>query len=276
MDYEYALKYPAKGDWTNRILIGSGLLIAAGIIGFFGYLGLAFLVGIFVLPLALVPRLLTDGYYVRVLRRTSHGDMEPPEFSDPGALAADGLRLLGIKLAYFSPLILLGGAAFGISFASIAAFPESEVGIVLMYLTMYIGMPILGMIGILVNYVASAGAANFAYEDDLMAAFDTGVLREVLTSKTWVIAFVIAWGVSMAAQYLSLGGLGYLLLIGFVVEFYVSVVGACIHGQAIAEIRGEGIGDPGSGDPADQPEPAAVDDTSWERVNDGGGIADDD
>jgi len=239
MDYEYALKYPARGDWAPRLLVGGGLLAATMLIVTVGYLGTLVLVGFLILPLALVPRLLVDGYYLRVLRNTIAGEAEPPSFEDPADLFVDGLKALGITVVYFLPLAVLAVVGFAVAVGLSAAFPDSSVGDVALFGMSYVVMPLLGFCGIVVRYFLAAGLANFAHEGDVRAAFDLGAVKELSTNTTWLVAWAIAWGISLAAGMLTLGGIGYLLLIGFAAEFYATVVGYQLYGQAFAEVRGE-------------------------------------
>jgi hypothetical protein len=264
MDYEHALKYPVRGDWVPRLLVGAGLLAVAVLTLTVAYLGMVVLVGFLILPLAIIPRVLVDGYYIRVLRNTIAGDAEPPSFEDPTDLFVDGLKSLGITIVYNLPVAIPAVAGFSVAFGLSVAFPDSSVGELAILGMSYVVMPILALCGMVVRYFLAAGLANFAHEDDVWAAFDVGAVRDVSTNATWLIAWAIAWGISLAAGMLNLGGFGYLLLIGFVAEFYASVVGYQLYGQAFAEVR-EDLDEWDADGEAVAAKPA---DPSWEPVDD--------
>lgn len=261
MDYEHALKYPARGDWVPRLLVGGGLLAATMLIATVGYLGTIVLVGFLILPLAIVPRLLVDGYHLRVLRNTIAGDAEPPSFEDPADLFVDGLKVLGITVVYFLPVAIPAVVGFAVAFGLAAAAPESSAAEFALFGMSYVVMPLLGLCGIVVRYFLAAGLANFAHEDDVRAAFDVGAVKEVSTNATWLIGWTVAWGISLAAGMLTMGGIGYLLLIGFAAEFYATVVGYQLYGQAFAEVRGDV-------DEWDSDGKAVTSDPAWEAVGD--------
>lgn len=235
MDYESALQYPARGDWFPRVLLGGGLLAVTGVLYLLGWFTTMFLVGFAILPLALIPYVLLHGYYVRVLRRTSHGDADPPGFDDPVSLFVDGLKGVGITLAYLSPVVVLAVVGFGVAVGLSVAYPDSSVGTVAFMAMAWIGAPILGLASIAINYFKAAGLASFAHEGDVRAAFDADRVEEASFSKTWFVAYVVGWGIGLAGNVLTLGGIGYLLLFGFFVQFYVGTVRYHVFGQAYAE-----------------------------------------
>ncbi|ARS90475.1 DUF4013 domain-containing protein [Natrarchaeobaculum aegyptiacum] len=82
---EDPLRYPLRGNWLERTLYGSALVVGS---------------------ILLVPLVVLAGYGVRVLETSLEGLEEPPAFDGWGSLLRRGAGAIAITLAYlFGPLL---------------------------------------------------------------------------------------------------------------------------------------------------------------------------
>lgn len=145
-------------DWIKKVLIGGVFMLLAGL---------------------LVGAVFVAGYGLRLLRRTARGEPRPlPEWDDLGGLFGDGLRPVGIYLAYALPvaivpmafLVIVGVAGAGLSRAGSHDASEAfgalmAMGFMGVYALMAVVMLALGL------YVPAA-LARFAMLERMGAAFE--------------------------------------------------------------------------------------------------------
>ncbi len=204
-----ALSYPRRDDdWLRTLLIGGVLLVLS--------------------PLVL-PALVVQGYLVRVLRGVIDGEVEPPVFDEWVEMLIDGLKLVVIQFVY--GLIPGALAVVGSLVAGFGAFAASQGGRAGAGLGAGVGLFVglifllVFLLALLVAFLTPAAVANFAREDDLMAAFDFGTVREVVTSRAYLVAvlYALAVGIVIAVVgvILSITVVGVLLLV--FVAFYGQV-----------------------------------------------------
>ncbi|MEF8780877.1 MAG: DUF4013 domain-containing protein [Haloferacaceae archaeon] len=191
-----AISYPrSNDDWLPTIAIGGILLI---------------------LQFLIVPVIVVQGYYVRVLRGVSRGESEAPSFTDWGDLLVDGLRLLVVGLGYGLligiPAVVLSAIAGG----GAAAIGGEGGGAIAVLVSL-----VVFVFSLVVSYVIPAAMANFATEDSIAAAFDFGTLREIVTTAEY--ARGILFGVLVAIVGGLVGALLSVVLIGIFVLFYVQI-----------------------------------------------------
>lgn len=199
---EDAIKYQTQGeDWVRRVLIGGGVL-AAGILLFF-------------LVVPLVAFITFNGYLLEVIRRVMRGETtNPPEWGelDLVAVTVNGLRHAviafgyGIVLLVLSalPVVLLGG---------IGAAADSGLFSGLGFL---IGFGIYFLGALVFQVIAPIATGNFVLEDRIGAGFDFGVISDLATNRTLLVAvlygFLINVGMSAVASILGFTLVGYLAL----------------------------------------------------------------
>ncbi|WP_144900829.1 DUF4013 domain-containing protein [Halobellus captivus] len=214
-----ALSYPLDGDsWIRTILIG----------------GLLSLLTVFVIPIFFL-----QGYYVRVLRGASHGDPEPPEFTDWGEMLVDGLKLFAVNLvvglvvfvAMFVVAAIFGAGSL-LSAGGPAADPGSGAG-GLFAIFGAVGFLLFVVFALLLGYVAPGMFANFAREDSIAAAFDVSTIIAGVTTieylTAWVLAIVVALVLGSIASLLSI------VVVGIFGIFYVQVVTYYLFGRGFAD-----------------------------------------
>ena len=151
---------PEDPDWIKKVLIGGVFMLLAGL---------------------LVGAVFVAGYGLRLLRRTARGEPRPlPEWDDLGGLFSDGLRPVGIYLAYALPvaiipmafMVVVGVAGAGLSRAGSHDASEAfgalmAMGFMGVYALMALVMLALGL------YVPAA-LARFAMLERMGAAFEVG------------------------------------------------------------------------------------------------------
>lgn len=191
-----AISYPrTNDDWLPTIAIGGILLI---------------------LQFLIVPAVLVQGYYVRVLRDVSRGETVAPSFTDWGDLFVDGLKLLVVGIGYglviAIPAVILSAIAGG---GAAAVGGESGGAIALLVSLVVV------VYSIAVSYVVPAAVANFAAEDSIGAAFDFGTIRDVVTTGEYLRG--ILFGVLVAIVGGIVGSVLSILLVGIFVLFYAQI-----------------------------------------------------
>lgn len=217
-----ALSFPHSGDdGLKKILIG-GILVLLGIL--------------------IVPAIFVQGYLVRVLRAGAEGADESPTFDDWGDMLVDGIKLIVIGFVYLLvPTAILLAALFVVSIGVVFAAEGSGVGA---------GIGVVGgllflvalLLYLFVAYLLPAAQANFAYHDELGAAFDFRTVLNAAFSADYFVALVLAFVVVLVLGFL--GALLSLLLVGFFLLFYVRVATFYLLGRGYAkglglEPRGE-------------------------------------
>jgi hypothetical protein len=215
---EESLSYPTKGDsGIARILIGGVLL-------FFGWL--------------LLPLFIIAGYLVRSLGQVSvDPEADPLPFEDWGGLLIEGLKATVISLVYaLIPLVFIG-----VMLVIVGVGGSADSGIVA-------GVGLLGLLttlpGILViQYLVPAALTNFAREGSIAAAFDFEALKPVLVSKSYILATILIFGVSivggMVLSFLSI------FLIGIVLApfyyFWLALASQYMYGRAFADASNQQV-----------------------------------
>lgn len=142
-------------EWVRKTLIGGGLYLAGTLL-------------LVVLGVGLLLYAIVAGYAMRVMQRAYAGDPRPlPEWDDHGGMMRDGLKLLGLSLAY--AVIVFGVPGMGFAVLGIAAGAASSAGSDaaggLMALAM-VGMQLLfmGLALVLAVYLPSAIARMTLYQ----------------------------------------------------------------------------------------------------------------
>lgn len=224
---EDALKYPFRGEEsTKRLVIGGALPFLSAAIYMVGALLTVIFVGLFIMPFALVPRILLWGYAAVVVAAVLAGNEEPPEFSDWKRIGIDGLRAAAVALVYSVPLLVLAFSVLG--FASVttpmaeqsqATGPGPMMGIVWGIFGLVVGGYAIGL-----YYVLPAAIVNFIREDDIAAAFHLRTVKDIVLTSDYLVAWLLG------AIVLLVGGIValplYFVLVGFVLRFYTIVVAA--------------------------------------------------
>lgn len=256
------LDYPLRGDDAPlTMLIGGGLILAAAAISVVGSLLTLVLIGFLVLPFALVPQVLVQGYLLRVLGTTLDGDAEPPVWEDWTDMFVDGLRLVAVVIAYTLPVVVVGGVLFLAVFvvSSVGAGAGGDAGGALAGVGLVVGL-ILGLLtvvfGLGVLYALPIGLCGMAHDDAFGGAFDLGRLREVGTSREYAVAWVVG-----AVVFVVGGGVAQflvVLLVGFPLRFAAQTLGFRYFARGYADALGVDVAPAGgeattvgAGTPAD-------------------------
>jgi hypothetical protein len=226
-----ALEYPARGeDALTTVLVG-GLLPVLSVL--FLLIGLALsvlLIGLVILPLALLPGLALFGYYVAVLRGATSNNPDPPRFREWKRLIGDGGRFLVISIAYGIPFVVLSGVFFVVLAASEATVGNTAaeaIAAVIAAITALLAVCYL----LVYAYIQPLAMANFAREDRLRSAFDLAILREVGLSKAYALAWLLSVPVWLVGG--ALEGSLWFVLIGLFIGFYADVVRYYLYGRGL-------------------------------------------
>jgi hypothetical protein len=253
--FEEALTYPTTGD-DSRKSLAIGIVLS--------------LLGVLILPVFVV-----FGYLLGVLRQGSDDDATLPVYEEWGTLLVDGLKAFLVTLGFFAlPTVLLvlsvlafvvpigtftvvEGDASGVSVAADAQIAASDGlgAVAVIALVLGLLLVVLAVTSFLAAfYVLPAGLARFAETDRMGAAFALRSLWPVLTSGTYAVAWLLAFGVSVAAGVLT-GIVAPLPVLGFVVgvavTYYANVVAFRLYGQGYARATPvEDATEPPAGQPA--------------------------
>ena len=214
-----ALSYPLNGDsWLRTILVG----------------GLLSLLTVFVIPIFFL-----QGYYVRILRGSSSGDLEAPTFSDWGDLLVDGLKLFAVNLlvslvvlvAMFAVAAIFGAGSL-LSGGGPAADPGAGAGGIFAAFGV-LGFLLFIAVVLAVGYVAPGMFANFAREDSIAAAFDVSTIIDGVATTEYLTAWVFAIVVGLVLG--SIASLLSVVVVGIFGLFYVQVVTYYLFGRGFAD-----------------------------------------
>lgn len=214
-DIETMVKYPTRSDeWIKTVLIGGVSLF------------LSFLV---------VPWFLVSGYLVRAIRAGMDGADEPPVFDEWGNLLREGFVAGIIGLVYqIVPLIVL----FVFVGGSLIAFATgSDAGSGIGMLGLFGGLFAWWILALVFGFVGLAGVANYAREGNFGAGFDFGVVRQVITSRAYLIAwaYVVALNVVVAAVGGALSATGIGAILATFLTFYALIIAGWLWGDGFAE-----------------------------------------
>lgn len=226
-----AIEYPSRGeDALTTVLVGGLLPVLSFLLGFVGLALSVLLIGLVLLPLALLPGLALFGYYVAVLRGATAGNPDPPRFREWKRLIGDGGRFLVISIAYGIPFVILIGVFFVVLAAS-----EATVGNTTAETVAAVGAAITALAAVcylfVYAYVQPLALANFARENRVRAAFDLAVLREAGLSKAYALAWLLSVPVWLVGGALE-GSLSF-VLIGLFIGFYADVVRYYLYGRGL-------------------------------------------
>lgn len=209
--FEKSISYPWNdGDGVKTIIIG----------------GVLTLLGFLVIPLVLV-----SGYSLRVIRAVVDGDSELPAWDDLGGLFVDGFRALVVTVAYFAvPAVLL--------FVAVAAFfvplssPPRVATLVFAALAL-VALPLV----LVAWYVLPAALVRVAVTRRVGPAFAVRRLWPVLSSGTYVTAWLLGLGILVAAGALTgvLGATGIGAVLGGFVTFYASLSATYLYARGVAD-----------------------------------------
>lgn len=256
--FEKAISYPVSGEKAiGALVIGSLLTL---------------------LSVLILPGLLVFGYLVRVLRQDATDGAEVPGYDEWGALLVDGLKATLVTIGYFIVPALVALVVLA-AFLTITAVTVVETGSasgftgpdgVLVDSQVQAGGPdavttvalIVSMLLVVLSalwslaavYVLPAGLAHFARTGRMGSAFAVRRFWPVLTSGTYLVAWLLAFAVSIAAGFVVgfvslVPGLG--VLVSAVVLYYASVVAARLYGEGYATaISTEDGPEPPAGRPA--------------------------
>jgi hypothetical protein len=199
-------------DWIKKVLIG----------GAFALLGIL-LVGVFFVA----------GYALRVLQRTARDEPQPlPEWDDLGGIFADGLKVVGLNLAYSLVLALAMGCPLGLLLVVATRLgPDGGEGAAA--LMMLLGLAMCGLLFILslaLGVYLPAALVRMALLGRFGAGFElaqnVAFIRRNLVN--YLLALVIALAASLVSQ------LGFLLLcVGI---FPAAFWSYCVAAWAMAEV----------------------------------------
>ena len=212
---EDALAFPTNRDgWLRTVVVG-GLLSLLGVL--------------------VVPAIVVNGYYVRVLRAGIEGDDEPPGFSGWGRLFVDGLVVLVIEVVYVGlPLLALVLGIGLVTGLSVLSSGLEDGGSVLAGVGAVGGLGAIAVVAVmaLVSYLLPAALARYAATGEASAAFAFRRVLDVAFTGDYLVAVLLAVAVSVV-----LGLVGSVLLIVFVgvfVLFYLQVVVYYLFGRGYA------------------------------------------
>lgn len=215
VDIETIAKYPMESDeWIKTVLIGGAALL------------FSFLV---------VPLFLVSGYLVRAIRAGMDGADEPPVFDEWGEMLKEGFVAGIIGLVYqIVPLIVL----FVFVGGSILAFATgSNTGSGIGMLGLFGGLFVWWILSIVFGFVGFAGVANYAREGSFGSGFDFGVIREVITSRAYLMAwvYVIALNIVVGALAGALSVTGVGAILATFLSFYALIIAGWLWGDGFAE-----------------------------------------
>jgi hypothetical protein len=244
------LDYPTRGpDALKTMLIGGALLFAAVVINFVGSLLLIVLVGLLILPFALVPQILTQGYLVRVLDSTVDGGVDPPVWEEWADTFVDGLKLVLVAIVYAVPTVVLGVVTFAVLFAttSVGAGAGGNAGNALagvsVVLALVLGLAVL-VLSLATFYLLPVGLCGMVHDGAVGGAFDLDRLRTVATSREYAVAWLAGAAVIVVgggvAQFLAV------LLVGFPLLFAAQVLGFRYFARGYADALGLDVAPPGA------------------------------
>ena len=197
-----AINYPRESDHVLRTVLIGGVLS--------------------LLSILIIPALILGGYGIKVLRRTTTGNDELPQFEDWGTLALDGLKGLGIAIGYLLAPMVLFALTIGVLSGTLQTLG------ILVTAVVYLGA----------LYCLPAATTVFAREEQFGAAFAVTHLRPVVTSQQYLGGWARVVAIGFVAG-LVMGVIGLVPILGAIagvfVGFYVSLVTAYLFGHTVAD-----------------------------------------
>lgn len=228
--FEDAVRYPWRGEANlETVLVG-------GVLGLLGFL--------------VIPVIAVFGYLVRVIQRVEAGDEDPPRFEDWGELLTDGLVATVIAVVYglvptlavavtalsvFLPFTVVEGDSVSVAGTALQSTPApSLLGPVALLAVVLVTV----LLSLLAAYLLPAAVAAYALTGRFGAAFSPGTLRRLGGSRSYAVAWLVAFAVSILAQ--LLGGALAATVAGAVlvpfVSFYGNVAGAYAVGRGVRSV----------------------------------------
>ena len=197
-----AINYPRESDHVLKTVLIGGVLS--------------------LLSVLIIPALILGGYGIRVLRHTTLGDEELPQFGDWGKLAVDGLKGIAIAIAY----LLVPIALFALSISVLSGTLQT------------VGLVVSAIAYVATIYCLPAATTVFAREERVGAAFAMSEIRSIATSQRYVGGWLRAVAIAFVAG-LVMGMIGLVPVLGAIVGvfigFYVNLVIAYLFGHAVAD-----------------------------------------
>jgi hypothetical protein len=199
-------------DWIKKVLIG----------GAFSLLG-TLLVGIFFVA----------GYALRVVQRTARDEPQPlPEWDDLGGIFADGLKVVGLNLAYSLVLTLVMGCPAGLLVAvATRVGPDPGEGPVALMMILAVAMyGLFFLLSLALAVYLPAALVRMALLGRFGAGFE--VAQNLAFIRRNLVNYLLALVLALAASLLS--QFGFLLLcIGV---FPAAFWSYCVAAWAMAEV----------------------------------------
>lgn len=214
-DLETLATYPMESDdWLLTVAIG----------------GIALLLSFFIVPLFLVA-----GYSVRAIRAGMDGAAEPPVFDDWGTMLKEGVVVTIIGVIYqIIPLIVFVVFVGG---SMLAFFTGTDAGAGLGLVGLLGGLFVSWLLSIVFGYVGLAGIANYARRGTFGSAFDFGVIRDAVTSREYLFAWLYVIALNVVVGVVTgvlnvipiVGG-----IVGLFVGFYALLIACWLWGDGFA------------------------------------------
>lgn len=260
---EDALRYPLRGDAAaGRLAIGGALPLLGFAISIVGFLLLFLFVGVFLLPVAIVPRIILWGYLVSVVAAVLVGRTEPPAFTDWKQLAFDGVKAIAISTAYVIPLVV-GIIVLTVTIAVIAPTGMQAADGGLLFDLLWMGITFVALAySLAMYYLLPVAVVNFVREDDLTAAFDLETISDIALSSEYLVAWLLAVAVLLVGGVVAFPL--YFVLVGFALRFYTLVAAAYLLTRGVMDAAGWSAPEsappepPGDASPESGPTPAVT------------------
>lgn len=214
-----ALAFPRNREGATRDLLVGGVLVLTS-------------------PLV-VPALLLQGYLLQVMDAGARGRDHPPAFGPWGRLIVDGVKAWIVVLVWWvlPTAIFVGGSAvaavFVLPLSATGGVGSVDVAAVTPQLLAVLGAVLLslGLLWVVLVVHLPAALVALATQGRLRAAFRTGALWAVVSTKQYVAGCLVALVVSVVGSVVAT--LLIPVLVGLVLSFYVQVVVAYLLGRAV-------------------------------------------
>jgi hypothetical protein len=191
---------------------GSDDLFSTAVIG-----GVLLALSVFVLP-----ALVLQGYFLRVIREASEGAEAIPSFTDWGGLAVDGLKLLAVNLVY--------GVVVGVPLlAAVPVLIPDPTAPTDAALYSLFGLT-LGA-GFLLNFLLPAAYANLALTGSVVGAFHLKTVLAIAFTAEYLVPWLLSLFVLVVGT--LVGGTLVLVAVGLPILFLVFVLVNYLWGRGV-------------------------------------------
>jgi|GEM_PF-1462852 len=232
-----AVEFPARGERAlATLLVGGMLSFLAASLWTVGVALSVVLVGLFVLPFALVASALLRGYRVAVLRSCIDGSGEPPEFVDWSRLFADGLSGLFIGVVYGLPIVALA-CGFVLTLVTADLVLTGATAEAALTATTVLFLAAIGLSLLVYSYIEPIALAVYARGGRIGPSFSPRAIGRVALRPVYLIAWLLAALVALVGYSLAVPLAP--LLVGFGLLFYLAVVRDALYGTGIARALSE-------------------------------------